>query len=68
MPQELLTGSLKEQCDFLYEMAVDKMAHGNFTGAAHILGEIVRYAPDYFGLLTHRPVASLTSWQSSRRD
>ena len=68
MPQELLTGSLEEQCDFPYAMAIDKMARGNFTGAAHILGEVVKYAPDYFGLLTHCPVASLTSWQSSRRD
>ena len=47
MPKELLTGSLEEQCDFLYEMAIDKMAHGNFTGAAHVLGEIVKHAPDY---------------------
>lgn len=47
MPKELLTGSLEEQCDFLYKMAIDKMAHGNFTGAAHVLGEIVKHAPDY---------------------
>ncbi len=49
MPKEELTGTLEEQCDFLYALAVDKMAQGNFTGAAHVLKEIVKYAPDYPG-------------------
>ncbi|MBX3052890.1 MAG: hypothetical protein KF753_15500 [Caldilineaceae bacterium] len=46
MPKELLTGSLEEQCDFLYEMAQEKMRVGNYTGAYHALKEVVKYAPD----------------------
>jgi len=60
MPKELLTGSLEEQCDFLYEMAIDKLAHGNFTGAAHVLGEIVKYVPDYKD-------AQALLWEAKRR-
>lgn len=47
MPKEILTGSLDEQCDFLYNMAIEKMQQGNFTGAAHALKEIVKYQPDF---------------------
>jgi hypothetical protein len=47
MPKQLLTGSLDEQCAFLYELAQQKMAQGNYTGAVHALKEIVKYAPDY---------------------
>ena len=47
MPKEYLTGSLDEQCDFLYDMAIEKMQQGNFTGAAHALKEIVKYRPDF---------------------
>jgi hypothetical protein len=47
MPKRKLTGTLEEQCDFLYPLAMEKMEQGNFTGAVHILQEIVKYAPDY---------------------
>ena len=46
MPKQLLTGTLEEQCDFLYEMAQEKMREGNFTGAYHALKEVVKHAPD----------------------
>lgn len=47
MPKQLLTGSLDEQCEFLYTLAVAKMQEGNYTGAAHALKEIVKYQPDF---------------------
>ena len=47
MPKELLSGSLEEQCDFLYDLAVTKMGEGNYTGAAHLLKDIVEHSPDY---------------------
>ncbi|MEM7128582.1 MAG: hypothetical protein AAF702_19775 [Chloroflexota bacterium] len=47
MPKQALTGSLEEQCAFLYEIATDKMAQGNFTGAYHALKEIVKHKPDF---------------------
>lgn len=47
MPKQLLAGTLEEQCDFLYNLAQEKMAQGNFTGAAHALAEVVKYAPDF---------------------
>jgi hypothetical protein len=47
MPKQLLTGTLDEQCDFLYNLAVAKMGEGNYTGAAHALKEIVKHQPGY---------------------
>jgi hypothetical protein len=47
MPKQLLTGTLDEQCAFLYDLAQQKMTQGNYTGAAHALQEIVKYAPGY---------------------
>lgn len=47
MPQKRLTGTLEEQCEFLYGLAVAKIAQGNYTGARHALEEIVKYKPDY---------------------
>lgn len=47
MPKQMLTGSLDEQCAFLYDLAVKKMGEGNYTGAAHALKEIVKYNPGY---------------------
>ena len=47
MPKQLLTGSLDEQCEFLYNLALDKMQQGNFTGAVHALQEIVKHKPDF---------------------
>jgi len=46
MPKQLLTGTLEEQCDFLFEMAQEKMREGNFTGAYHALKEVVKHAPE----------------------
>jgi hypothetical protein len=47
MPKQLLTGSLEEQCQFLYDLALEKMQQGNYTGAVHALKEIVKYKPDF---------------------
>lgn len=46
MSKQLLTGTLEEQCDFLYAMAQEKMSVGNYTGAYHALKEVVKHAPD----------------------
>lgn len=47
MRTEKLAGTLEEQCAFLYQLAQDKMAEGNYTGAAHLLSEIVKHDPTY---------------------
>lgn len=47
MPKQLLTGTLDEQCDFLYSLAQEKMSQGNFTGAVHALQEIIQHKPDH---------------------
>lgn len=47
MPNQQLTGTLEEQCEFLYNLALEKMEQGNYTGAVHVLKEIVKYKPDY---------------------
>lgn len=47
MPKQVLTGTLDEQCEFLYNLALEKIEQGNYTGAAHVLKEIVKYKPDY---------------------
>lgn len=47
MPKQLLSGTLEEQCEFLYSLAQQKMVQGNFTGAVHALQEIVKHAPDF---------------------
>ncbi len=47
MPKTLLTGSLDEQCEFLYTLAQEKMQQGNYTGAIRALKEIAKYQPDY---------------------
>ena len=47
MPKQKLTGTLDEQCQFLYDAALEKMAVGNYTGAKHALQEIVKHRPDF---------------------
>ena len=47
MPKQTLTGTLEEQCEFLYNLAQEKMAQGNYTGAVHALKEVVKHAPEY---------------------
>lgn len=47
MPKQLLTGTLDEQCEFLYGLAEEKMQQGNYTGAVHALKEIVKHNPDF---------------------
>lgn len=47
MPKQLLTGTLDEQCEFLYNLALEKMQQGNFTGAIHALKEIVKHNPGF---------------------
>lgn len=42
-----LTGTLEEQCSFLYQLAQEKMESGNYTGAVYALKEILKYKPDY---------------------
>ncbi len=47
MAKQLLQGPLEEQCEFLYQLAQEKIEAGNYTGAAHALKEIVKHAPEY---------------------
>ncbi|MCB9139251.1 MAG: hypothetical protein H6642_12970 [Caldilineaceae bacterium] len=47
MPKQTLSGTIDEQCEFLYGLAIEKMGQGNFTGAAHVLKEVVKYRPDF---------------------
>lgn len=49
MPKTLLTGTLEEQCAFLYNLAQEKAAVGNYEGAKHALKEILKHAPEYPG-------------------
>lgn len=49
MPRKLLTGTLEEQCAFLYNVAEEKLAAGNYTGAIHAAKEILAHAPTYPG-------------------
>lgn len=47
MPKKKLTGTLDEQCEFLYALAQEKIQQGNYTGAVHALQEIAKYQPSY---------------------
>lgn len=47
MPKQKLSGTLEQQCEFLYGLAITKMAQGNYTGAKHALEEIVKHKPDF---------------------
>lgn len=47
MPKQQLTGTLDEQCEFLYQLAQQKMAEGNFTGAVHAFQEVAKHKPKY---------------------
>jgi hypothetical protein len=47
MPKQLLTGTLDEQCEVLYDLALEKMEQGNYTGAVYALKEIVKHNPDF---------------------
>ena len=47
MKKQSLSGTLEEQCAFLYDIAVEKMAQGNYTGAYYALKDIVKHAPDF---------------------
>lgn len=47
MRTQQLTGTLDEQCAFLYQLAQEKLAQGNYTGAMHVLQEIVKHSPTY---------------------
>ncbi len=67
MPKQLLTGSLEEQCAFLYQMAHEKMQIGNYTGAIHALQEIVEHAPDYEDASTLLSVAKRRKTEQRNR-
>ena len=47
MPKQTLTGTLEEQCEFLYSLAQEKMQQGNFTGAVHTFQEVAKHFPHY---------------------
>ncbi|HQY92100.1 MAG: hypothetical protein WAU00_23575 [Caldilinea sp.] len=61
MPKQILTGALDEQCEFLYNLAQEKMEQGNYTGAVHVLKEIVKHRPDF------RDTASLLAEAKARK-
>ena len=47
MARQELQGTLEEQCEFLYGLAVEKMQAGNFSGAVYALKELHRHNPEY---------------------
>lgn len=47
MRKQELTGTLEEQCETLYGIAIEKMGQGNYTGAYHALKDIVNHKPDF---------------------
>ena len=47
MARQELQGTLEEQCEFLYGLAVEKMQAGNFSGAVYALKELHRHDPGY---------------------
>ena len=47
MAKQVLAGTLEEQCEFLYNMAQEKLAQENFTGAYHALKEVVKHSPNF---------------------
>ena len=51
MKKQELTGTLDEQCAFLYDLAVEKMEQGNYTGAYHALKDIAKHKPDFRDVL-----------------
>ena len=57
MPKQTLTGTVEEQCEFLYKLAQEKMVQGNFTGAVHALQEILKHYPNYRDTATLLKVA-----------
>lgn len=66
MPKQTLVGTLDEQCAFLYEMAREKMAEGNYTGAVHALQEILKYQPNFRDTTTLLAEAKTRKSQQSR--
>lgn len=47
MRKQELTGTLEEQCETLYQIALEKMEQGNYTGAYHALKDINKHKPDF---------------------
>lgn len=47
MRKQELTGTLEEQCEKLYDIAVEKMGQGNYTGAYHALKDVAKHKPDF---------------------
>ena len=47
MARQELQGTLEEQCEFLYGLAVEKMQAGNFSGTVYALKELHRHDPGY---------------------
>ena len=47
MVKKLLEGTVEEQCEFLYDLGVEKMKTGNFAGALHVFREVARHDPAY---------------------
>ncbi len=47
MVKKLLEGTVEAQCEFLYDLGVEKLKAGNFTGAVYALEEVAKHAPAY---------------------
>lgn len=47
MVKKLLAGEVEEQCEFLYNLGLDKMKGGNFAGAMYAFKEVAKHHPDY---------------------
>lgn len=47
MVKKLLQGPREEQCEFLYDLGVEKMQSGNFAGAYYAFKEVARHNPGF---------------------
>ena len=52
---------MEEQCEFLYNLGLEKMKGGNFAGAMYAFKEVAKHIPDY------RNVARLLSEVKERK-
>jgi len=47
MPKQTLSGSLTDQLAAMYEMVVERMEDGRYSGALHYANEIMQGDPEY---------------------
>ncbi len=47
MVKKLLDGTVEEQCEFLYELGIEKMKTGNYAGALYAFKEVAKHDAEY---------------------